>query len=62
MKKLIERAEAFNDTKELADKLDELAATVPAGINYYMKESAVHMRGQNKLIKDLLKELKSAKS
>lgn len=37
MKDLIERAKAFNDTKELADKLDELASTVPAFVNYYMK-------------------------
>lgn len=60
MKELIERATVFNDTKELANKLDELAETAPEGISYYMKESAIHMRGQNKLIKELLKEVTKA--
>ena len=39
------RAEVFNDSPELADKLREIARRLPAGDAYYLNEAAVSLDG-----------------
>ena len=54
-----EQISMFNDSSEIANKLDELSVSVPAHANYYMKEAAQHIRGQHKLLKEIIKAYES---
>ena len=49
----LKRVDVFSDTPDLVAALLALAANMPAGDAYYIKESAEHMVGQHDLIRSL---------
>ena len=51
---LIERLKVFDDTEELAEALELVYEDneISEALKYYLKESAIHMRGLDELVRE----------
>ena len=54
----LRRVSVFDDTLDISSALISIAAEMPAGDAYYLKEAAEHMIGQHDLIRSLAHHLK----